>query len=671
MIVSWEWLGQYVELGMPLEELTTRLTMSGLNLEGTEPVGNDTAIDLEVTSNRPDCLGHVGVAREVSVLFDTPLTTPDPTPATSDTPVAEITSVAIECPALCPRYTARVIRGIAVGPSPSWLVDRLATLGIASINNVVDITNYVLMETGQPLHAFDLEKLSEQRIVVREARTGETLEAINHTTYKLEAGMCVIADAEKPVALAGVMGGADTEISDATTSVLIETAEFAPLSVRNTARRLSLFSDSSFRFERGVDVEAIDSASRRCCELILELAGGELCDGVIWAGEPSEVSRPEVSLRFDQVPRILGIDVPSDEIVGILERLGLTTVSSDDSSASFQPPPWRRDLTREIDLVEEVARIWGYDKIPEDNRVPLTLSQPTHRDRVTNAIRDLLCAAGLNEAMTISFITDDLHRVFQPEPAREPLRVEHSSRRQENILRQSLVPSLLASRRENERHGTFGADLFEIANVYLEARPGTPGSEPTRVTMVTGMCFSDLKGVVEMLVEHLAPRASLGAVPHEAPGFVRGRAAQLTLNGQPCGLLGELDQAATDAMDLRDAVTICELDLSTLEAVVEVQRTYRDLPRYPAIARDLNFVLDEHVQWEDLEQVVRSNAGPLLDTVTFGGQYRGQQIPADKKSYIVTIGYRSDERTLTSEEVEEAQARVVTSCEQDLGVSLR
>ena len=280
MIVSWEWLGQYVALDMPLEDLTDRLTMSGLNLEGTESVAEDIAIDLEVTSNRPDCLGHVGVAREVSVLYALPLDIPDPQPPTASDSVNDATSVEITCPELCPRYTARVLRGVQVGPSPDWLVRRLATLGIASVNNIVDATNYVLLETGQPLHAFDLDKLTEGRIVVREAAAGEQFKAINHTNYTLAPGMCVIADAEKPVALGGVMGGAATEISASTCNVLIETAEFAPLSVRNTARTLSLFSDSSFRFERGIDPHGLDSASRRCCQLILELAGGELLDHV-------------------------------------------------------------------------------------------------------------------------------------------------------------------------------------------------------------------------------------------------------------------------------------------------------------------------------------------------------------------------------------------------------
>ncbi|MBQ15804.1 MAG: phenylalanine--tRNA ligase subunit beta [Planctomycetaceae bacterium] len=672
MIVSWDWLGEFVRLDMPLDELTLRLTMSGLNLEGTESVGRDTAIDLEVTSNRPDCLGHLGVAREISVLYERELQTPFVAPETADDPVESMTSVEVLCPELCPRYTARVIRGVSVGPSPDWLVERLKTVGITSVNNIVDITNYVLMETGQPLHAFDLDRLSGQRIVVREATKGESLEAINHTSYSLAPGMCVIADDQHPVALAGVMGGAATEISDSTSTILIETAEFDPLSVRNTARTLSLFSDSSFRFERGIDAHGLDRASLRCCELILQLAGGELLDGVIWVGDPAASEPETVSIRFAQVPRILGVEIAPNEIVSILESLGLALVGEPtQDAATFQVPGWRRDLGREIDLIEEVARIWGYDRIPEDARVPMTLSGPTRRDRVLGPLRDLFCAAGFFEAVTISFVTPELFALFQPEPARPQLSVDHSSRRQENLLRQSLVPSLLQSRRENERHGCFGVDLFEIANVYLEAQPGSAGSEPTRVTAVSGRSFAQLKGVCETVTEQLAPQARLSCSPSDLASFVPGRGATISINDTPCGWLGELARDVTDALDLRDAVTIVELDLEQIEQVVELARNFSSLPRFPAIERDLNFLLDDSVTWDQLSATVRDTAGPLLDSVTFGGQYHGKQIPTGKKSYVVTIGYRSADRTLTNDEVEEAQANVVSACDTRLGATLR
>ena len=269
MIVSWDWLLEYVKPTASAAEVADKLMMTGLNLEGIEDVGDDLAIDLEVTSNRPDCLGHIGVAREISVCFGDELTIPTARPAESGGPVSEATSVTIECDDVCPRYIARVINGVKVGPSPAWMQNRLATIGIAPINNIVDITNYVLMECGQPLHAFDFDKLAGSRIVVRRAKDGEKIEAIDHKEYKLTSDMCVIADAEKPVAIGGVMGGAGTEIGNGTTSVLVEVADFAVKSIRGTARELNLHSDSSFRFERGIDAEQLDWASRRCCELIL------------------------------------------------------------------------------------------------------------------------------------------------------------------------------------------------------------------------------------------------------------------------------------------------------------------------------------------------------------------------------------------------------------------
>ena len=328
MIVSWNWLKEYVLLDMSVAELEHRLMMAGWNHEGTEDVAGDFAIDLEVTSNRPDCLGHIGVAREVGVLYERELTLPAAAPSETGPPVSEFASVAVECPELCPRYTARVIRGVKVGPSPSWISGRLATLGVAAINNIVDITNYVLMECSQPLHAFDLAKIADGQIIVREARRGETFEAINHKTYELTPGVCVIADARRPVALGGVMGGADTEVSDATTDLLIEAADFLPRSIRDTARRLNLHSDSSHRFERGVDPEGVDWASRRCCELILDIAGGELAEGVVDVAAPREPNAP-VTLRYSQLKRILGIDIDADEVRRTFTALGTVETSAD------------------------------------------------------------------------------------------------------------------------------------------------------------------------------------------------------------------------------------------------------------------------------------------------------------------------------------------------------
>jgi len=674
MIVSWQWLGEYVAVDAPLDEVLSALTMAGLKIESQKAVGDDQAIDVEVTSNRPDCLGHLGVAREVAVLTGGKLSVPDVKPKTSGEKTASVTSVAIECPDLCPQYFARVIKGVKVGPSPAWLQKRLETIGMASINNIVDITNYVLMECGQPLHAFDFDRLHGKRIVVRRARRGEKLVAINQRTYELDPQMCVIADADRPVALGGVMGGFETEIGPTAKNVLIEAANFVPLSIRNTARKLALHSDSSYRFERGIDATQLDWASRRCCQLILELAGGELLDEPVFAGEPADDKQPPITLRFARVPKVLGIDVPAEEAARILGALGLKSQGrASGESGSFIAPSWRRDLTREVDLVEEVARIHGYDRIPQDVTVPLAPSAKTLRDRVSDAVGSVLTSAGFFEAVTMSFVSDDVCELFQPHGPVPRLKVEHSSRKHENVLRQSLVPSLLFSRQVNERHGTFNAQLFEIAKVYLKGTPQEPEArrEPTMIGLVTGQPFLQTKGIVETLARRVCPAASVTVKPAQVVGFTAGRGADVYLNGTLWGWVGELDRSVTEKIDLKEGVTVSELDLNLLEANAELVPTFKPLAQFPAIDRDLNFVLDETVRWEALESVASGAAGPLLERIGFGGQYRGKQIEPNKKSYLVTLSYRAPDRTLTADEVDACQKTVIEACSMKLGAILR
>jgi phenylalanyl-tRNA synthetase beta chain len=674
MIVSWEWLRDYVPLKAPLEDAVRRLTMAGLKVESQKQVGTDWAIDVEVTSNRPDCLGHLGIARELSVLFGQPLTIPQSSPTESTAKTSEVTSVAVECPELCPQYFARVIRGVKVGPSPAWLVRRLEVIGQPSINNVVDVTNYVLMECGQPLHAFDFDRLRGRRIVVRRAKAGEKIVAINQKTYDLSPEMCVIADAERPVAIGGVMGGFETEIGPTARNVLIEAANFTPLPLRTTARKLALFSDSSYRFERGIDAGQLDWASRRACQLILELAGGELLAEPAFAGTPLPGKRPPITLRFAQIPRVLGIEVPPQESVRILSSLGIEPEGAASAEAlRCAPPSWRRDVSREIDLIEEVARIHGYDAIPQDVDVPLRASHRSLRDRVTDQVRFAFTAAGFYEAVTMAFCSDAECALFQPRGDVPRLRVEHSSRKHENVLRQSLVPGLLASRQLNQRHGTSDADLFEIAKVYLKPSFDEPEArrEPPTIAVVTGRSFSDAKGVVEALVARIVPHGTLTVKPSEVRQFAPGRGADVSLNGTLWGWLGELDRSVTDSIDLKDALVVGEFDLTLLETNAQLVPKNAPLAQFPAIDRDLNFVLDEAVTWEALESVVSTSAGPLLERVAFGGQYRGKQIDADKKSYLVTLSYRAPDRTLTADEVDGWQKKVIEACGARLSARLR
>ena len=670
MLVSWNWLKDYVPLTVDAERIADRLTMAGLNHEGTVPIGDDLAIDLEVTSNRPDCLGHIGVAREIAVLTNSELSLPKAEPNRSQTSVSELAKVTIDSPELCYRYTARVIRGVRVGPSPDWLVRRLHTINIGTINNVVDVSNYVLMECGQPLHAFDLSRLAQREIVVREARTGEELVAIDHKTYPLQPGMCVIADAVRPVALGGVMGGAETEVGGETTDLLIESAEFDPISVRNTSRALKLKSPSSYRFERGVDPAGVDWASRRCCELILDLAGGELADDVIDIGR-RVTQRDPVVLRLSQLPRILGIQIDRDHVQKILLALECQELRADKKSVEVRPPSWRRDLVREIDLVEEVARIHGYDEIPEDARVPMVPSHRTDEDRVLQKVRSVLTAAGFDEAMTYSAISEDWSSAFSPWSPAEQLRSSTPMLLGADCLRRSLVPSLLGARRVNESLANPVIELFETACVYLPREDGLP-QEETMLGITSDRDFGVVKGVLEALVTALNAQAFLEAIKTEQTLLEPGRSCQLLLDGQLCGYVGEVTADGLKQFGLRNPATVGEVKLWALQSIADLVPQHQKQSPYPAISRDLNLIVDERVCWADISTAVRAAGGEFLEGVAYRETYRHpeQLDGADKKRLLFSITLRSSGRTLTNEEADQIRDRIERACREQHGALL-
>jgi len=693
MIVSWNWLKQYVPLSMPLGELEERLMMSGLNHEGTEEVGGDLAIDLEVTSNRPDCLGHLGVAREVAVLWGSELTVPEANPPEERDPVEERVKVRIDCPDLCYRYTARVIRGVKIGPSPRWMTRRLETLGIAAINNVVDISNYVLMECGQPLHTFDFGRLkvaekggqspffgSGKEIVVRRPEPGETIEAIDHHVYELAADTCMICDARDPVAIGGVMGGAQTEIGEATTDVLIEAAEFDPVSIRNTARALNLHSDSSYRFERKVDPENIDWASRRCCELILDLAGGELAAGVVDAvGRPAPERQPIV-LRFSQLRRALGIDVPPERVREILLALGLEEAPHPSPHPNPVPegegicvvaPSWRRDLTREIDLVEEVGRIHGYDKIPEDVGVPMVASARRREDRVQQRVRGVLTACGFDEAMTISVVDEPTAAAFRPWTGAEPLRSLTPVLRGADRLRTTLVPSLLKARKTNEALSNPEIELFEIAKVYLPRRKKLP-DEQYMLGLASGRDFAAVKGVAEAVVAALRPAARLTADEAGLALLAPEGSCRLALDGKTLGYVGTLTEEGLKQFGLRQPATVAELRLEPLVEAATLVPRHEAQPPYPPVSRDLNLVVDESVRWADVARTVETNCGEFFEQLNYLDTYRDEdRLGADKKSLLLSIVLRSKEGTMTNQQADELRERIVAACREEHGAELR
>jgi phenylalanyl-tRNA synthetase beta chain len=671
MIVSWNWLTEYLRLDMPVESLTERLALAGLNHESTDDVGGDLAIDLEVTSNRPDCLGHLGVAREIGVLFERPVSFPTPNPPASGPLVETLTGVTVESPDLCPRFTARVIQGVKVGPSPYWLRKRLETLGVRPISNVVDVTNYVMFECGQPLHAYDLAKLDGHRLIVRKAVKGEKLVAINNKTYDLTPGMLVIADASRPVGLAGVMGGAETEVADATTDVLIEAAQFEAMSIRRTSRALGLFSPASYRFERPLDPEATEWASRRCAELILKTAGGTLRPGLIDVGM-GRPSRAPVVLRIGQIARVLGITIDRDAVLRILTALGLTHSGGSPEAPAFVPPSWRSDLEREIDLIEEVARVHGYEHIPETRAVPLTSAPRSTRERVEADVRNTLIGLGLDEAVTYSLVSDELAAPLAPEDADgTPIRVDHSSRKRENNLRRSLVPSLLSVRQHNEARGTADAELFEIANVYLPRAGRSLPEEPTRLGLVSGRDFLGLKGIIEALLDRFHALGELAVKPVDVPMFKPGRSAELSLNGRRLGFLGEVDPSVLKTLELRDPCSAAELAFDVLQDRADLVPRYKPLPSYPVVARDLSLVVPQSLAWSDLAGVVGRSGGPTLEAIVYLDTFKGGNLPEGQQSLHFGLRFRHPDRTLTGDEVEDAVKAIVASCSSQFEATLR
>jgi phenylalanyl-tRNA synthetase beta chain len=670
MIVSWNWLTDYLKLDLPVEVVTDRLALTGLNHESTEEVGGDLAIDLEVTSNRSDCLGHIGVAREIGVIFDRPLRIPDPRPKASGPSVETITSVSVEDSGLCSRFTARVITGAKVKESPWWLRKRLETLGVRPVSNVVDVTNYVMFECGQPLHAYDIDRLDEHRLVVRRARAGESLTAINGKVYELKPEMLVIADALRPVGLAGVMGGLDTEIASHSTDLLIESARFDPVSVRRTSRALGLFSPSSFRFERPIDPEVTEWASRRCAEIILNLAGGNLHPGVIDVGE-RETPRPSVPLRLSRIERVLGIKIDRSDVLRIVQALGLELVEQSTESLTARPPSWRSDLEREIDLIEEVARIHGYEHIPMDRAVPLTSAARGPRERVETEVRDVLTATGFDECVSFSLVEESASIPIGLDTAAPALRVDHSSRKREIALRQSLIPSLLTIAGHNVAHGNPDAELFEIANVYLP-REGKPlPDEPTRLALVSCRDFRGLKGIVEAIVARLHLPRSLVARPVVLPRFVPGRAAELLIGEARLGYLGELDRAFLSGFEVRGERSAAELEFDLLIDQAELVPQHRALPAFPAVVRDLSLVVERSLPWDALAKTATEAAGSLLESIAYLDTFQGGNIPESSQSVHFGLTFRHPERTLTGEEVERAVVKVVEACAGRFGAMLR
>jgi phenylalanyl-tRNA synthetase beta chain len=668
MNISLNWLTDYIDVvALKAEELAEVLTHVGLNVDGIEENDADIVLDVEVTSNRSDCLGYLGVARELGVALGKDVTPPQVPSFPAAGEVSDIAAVEVAEGELCPRYTARVIRNVKVGPSPRWLVERLEAAGLRSVNNVVDVTNFVLMEYSQPLHAFDYDKLAGHKIVVRRALGGEVMVAIDQTRCQLDENMLVIADTEKAVAIAGVMGGLDTEVGEATTNILLESAIFDPLSVRRTSRKLRLMSDSNYRFERGVDPVGVDEASRRACALIAELAGGEVVDGVIdvWA-KPWQ--KHEVTLRASRCSKLLGVEVSAERQVEILDRLGLSP-RRDGDSIVCTPPSFRPDLTREADLIEEVARHIGYDRVPVGGDVTHPVSAEGLPQRARREMQAVLTGCGYDEAMSPAFIDADEAMLF--DASARPLAVDTAVRKTNNVLRPTLLPSLLRACKTNQDAGNGEVSLFELASVLQAAADSEMPDEHVELGIITSRELRDLRGAIEVLLETFSPGCEIKVEPATLDGMAEGAAALLSVDGEPAGRLGQIAPEVLDRYGLEKPVVAAALRFEVLLERSGMVRLFEELPRFPAVNRDLSVIVDDAVTWQQLAEAIEAVGQPMRVGTDYVTTYRGKPIEAGRKSVTVTLTYRSSEGTLRSEQVDEQVSQVVDALAKRLGATLR
>ncbi len=668
MKISLNWLNGYIETGLSAEQIAELLSDLGLPCEGIEHLDGDAVIDIEVTSNRGDCLSHIGIARELAAATGKKLKLPTVELAELDKDTAQLASVEIAEPDLCPRYTARVIQGVKVGPSPDWMVKLLEAVGLRSVNNVVDATNYAMMETGQPPHAFDYDKITDAKIIVRKAKDGERLVSIDGTKCDLNSRMLIIADPKGPVAIAGVMGGLETEVSETTKNILLEDAYFEPISVRTTARRLALPSESSFRFERIVDIESIDWASKRTAQLITQVAGGKVAKGVVDIyHKKSEPKR--VALRLNRLKALLGIEIPQDEVLRILSALSFQPKLETDTVVCAVPS-WRSDIYREIDLIEEIIRVHGYDKIPIEPRIQIVVTPPDERQKLIQSLTTFLNGCGFFETVNVSFINNSIASLFVDSGSVEHLSVKDETRKGANLLRRTLLPSLFNALKTNLNAGNIACRLCEIADVYFPEGKNVLPTEKTKLALVCDCEFRELKGVVESLVRSISTNIQIVFKPANITWAQSG--AEIFADDAKIGIAGVVSDAVKQKYDFKQ-ISPCgaELDFQALAALQTGPVKVKPIPRFPAIQRDLSLIVDESVTWADIDSAVNKKAPDKLEDVKFVGIYRGRGIPTGKKSVTLSLTFRDTDGTLTHDTVDAFENNIVAGLSSSVGAELR
>src|SRR5712692_460881 len=709
MKVVYNWLKDFIDVIAPADALASRLALSGTNIGGVENGPHGLVIEAEISSNRPDCLGHYGIAREVGAIYKLPLKPLLPKPQESAAKAGDAVAVEIQSPELCGRFTARVIRNLKIQPSPKWLKDRLEASGVASINNVVDVSNYVMLELGHPLHAFDYDKVRDHRIVVRHAKAGEKMKTLDGVERQfapekdrsIDPGICMVCDGDgsRAVGIGGIMGGAETEISFSTKNVLIECAWFEPIAIRRATRFLKLHTEASTRFGRGADPEMAELASRRSAELILQIAGGELLAGVVDV-YPGRRKPKKIQLTRAEILRVMGADVPDKEVESILSALGFGPVRIDANRgvqgsllAAWEcaQSSWRADVEREIDLIEEVARIYGLDKFPP--RLPAARQGaarlPQHE--AETRLRERLIGLGYREILMIPHVAEERDALFRPEGV-TPARLANPLSEEANVLRSTGVVTMAGTLEWNVNHGQRNARLFEIGRYY---RLNGSESVETRVLTIgaTGeargkniydaahdFSFADLKGDLDSIGElcggfrledggaewlHAARRGSLNlntVISSEAK------------NLSSLGVAGQLARRVAEKLKLRQDVFLAELRLDPVYAAMhsaKEARRYEPLPRFPTVERDFSLLLADGTHFSDVAKAIQALPIAEIASIEATDLFRGKNVPAGKYSLLVRVTFQNREATLTEAQIADFSGRIVAALEKTLGAQLR
>ncbi len=666
MRVPLSWLREFVDVRVEPQRLADGLTLAGLAVDAVETHGDDVVLDIDVTTNRVDCMNVYGVAREVSVLYGLPLRPLDVSFTESGPPAAAALDVTIEAADLCPRFCARVL-DVRMGPAPAWIRERLEKVGVRSINNVVDVTNYVMIEMGQPTHAFDLAQIPGGRLHVRWCRDGETLKTLDGVARTLTGRVGVVAGADGALALAGIMGGASSEVSDSTRAIALEAAYWEPLAVRRSAKALGMHTEASHRFERGADPEGPPAGTARIAHLLQKIGGGTARPGLVDRVAAPRAARSAV-LRPVQQRTLLGVDVPEPRARAILEGLGFAAVGPEGAGTRYAIPTWRGDVAREADLIEEVGRHHGLDKIP--STVPAARgAEGLRRHQVRErAIREILAGFGLTEVVNYAFVASAA-AADDPSPRvalANPLSAD------QDVLRSSLViPGLVANAKTNASRGRRDVQSFEVGKVFAPAPHGA-GEERRLGVLLAGAAraphWSERPRAADVfdvlgLMDGLAARLGVGPFRYEAgaaPPFLHpGKSGRVFWAGNAIGWLGAIHPDVAARWELRDEAVAAEIALEGLLAPPAAPPRFQPLPRFPDVTRDVSIVCDTGLAARDLIEHIRSAAGPALVSAAVTDRYEGKPVPEGKVSLTVSLRFQDPERTLSGDEVQAAVQRIV------------